>query len=299
MGRRGRNIVILPFLAPAVILYTVFFIYPALRAFYISLTDWSGYGAAKFVGLKNFAELFRDKDFYGALRHNIYLLIFGGIVTLSLAFLFAVLLWQGRIRGAGFFRTLLFSPSVVAPVAIAVTWTFVFSPRIGLLNGLLRSTGLGNLARPWLGDLKLVLSLLMIVGIWSAVGYYMVLFLAGLQRLPQDLYDAAKVDGAGPVATFFTITLPLMRDVLVTLIGLYTIGSFRTFDLIWIMTGGGPANASETLATYMYRTALGVVRFSSVQRIGYGTAVAVILFLIVFVATILSQRLGGRQEVEY
>src|SRR4029453_8098673 len=101
--------------------------------------------------------------------------------------------------------------------------------------------------------------------------------------LPTELFDAARVDGAGPVAMFFSLTLPLMRDVLITLVGLFTIGSFRTFDLIWIMTGGGPANATDTLATYMYRTALGAVRFSTIQRVGYGVAVAVVLFVITFV----------------
>lgn len=299
MGRRGRNVVVIPFLAPAMLLYSAFLVFPGLQALYISLTSWSGFGSPRFVGLRNFAELVRDPEFYTALQHNLYLLLISGITTLGLALFFAVLLWRGPISANGLFRVLLFSPSVVAPVAIAVTWAFVYNPRFGLLNSLLRGLGLGGLARPWLGDLNGALNWVMLVLIWSAVGYYMVLFLAGLERLPQELFDAARVDGAGPLTTFFSITLPLMRDVVVTLIGLFTISSFRTFDLIWIMTGGGPANATDTLATYMYRTALGTVRFSTEQRVGYGTAIAIALFVIIFVATMLTQRLASRDRLEY
>jgi ABC-type sugar transport system permease subunit len=299
MGRKGRNVVVLPFLAPALILYTAFLVVPGLQAFYVSLTDWSGFGASTFIGLKNFVELANDSEFYNAAGHNLYILFAGGIATLGLALIFAVIIWQGPIRGRGFFRVLLFSPSVVAPVAIAVTWSFVYNPTFGLLNAFLRAVGLGDLARPWLGDLESALTWLLVVMVWSGVGYYMVLFLAGLSRLPQDLYDAAKVDGAGPLATLTNLTMPLMRDVTITLVGLYVIGSFRAFDLIWIMTGGGPANSTDVVATYMYRTALGVVRFSTVQRMGYGTAVAVVLFAIILVATVVSQQVGRGERLEY
>jgi ABC-type sugar transport system permease subunit len=300
MGRNGRNVVVVPFLAPALLLYTTFLVYPALRAFYFSLTDWSGFGTNyKFIGLKNFREILRDSEFFTALQHNLLMLLIGGAAIMILAAFFAVLLWRGPIRGRGFWRSLLFSPSVVSPVAVAVTWSFVFSPRIGLLNSVLRRAGMGDLAKPWLGDLNLVLPIITGIIVWSAVGYYMVLFLAGLQRLPLDLYDAATVDGASAVASFFHITLPLMWDVIVTLVGLLTISIFKTFDIIWIMTAGGPGNATDVLATYMYRTSLGTVHFATIQRVGYGIAVAVVMFVIILVVTVASQRMGRRESLEY
>jgi raffinose/stachyose/melibiose transport system permease protein len=300
VNRKGRNVVILPFLAPAIILYTAFFIYPTLQSFYLSMTDWAGYTTNyHFIGLANFLEIARDGDFYNALKNNVVMLVFGGVGTLGLALAFAVLLWQKTVKGEGFFRTLLFSPSVVSSVAIAVAWTFVLSPRIGLLNSFLRNVGLSALAKPWLGEYSLVLPILITIGIWGGVGYYMVLFLAGLSRLPTELFDAAKVDGADQIAMFFRITMPLMWDMVVTLLGLFVIGSLRTFDLIWIMTGGGPAYNSETMAVYMYRMAMGAVRFSTEKRMGFGVAVAVVMFGIILIVTFISQRLSRKEALEF
>jgi ABC-type sugar transport system permease subunit len=300
MHRKGRGVVVIPFLAPAIILYTVFFAYPAFRSFYLSMTGWVGHSTTyQFIGLAAFVEIARDSGFYNALRNSIVMLVFGGVGTLGFAFVFAVLLWQKSVKGEGFFRTLLFSPTVVSSVAIAVAWIFVLSPRIGLLNSFLRGVGLGVLARPWLGEYDLVLPIVIVVGIWSSVGYYMVLFLAGLSRLPTELSDAAKVDGAGPLAMFFYMTLPLMWDLIVTLLGLFVIGSLRTFDLVWIMTGGGPAGRSETLATYMYRNSLGSVRFSSEAHTGVGIAGAVVMFFLILIVTLLSQRLSRKEALEY
>jgi len=287
---------IVPFLTPAIILYGVFVLWPYSQSFYIALTQWRGVSAhKKFVGLSNFDKLLHDRFFWNALKHNGLLLIALPIVTICIALLFAALFTQGGrgVPGANAYRVIFFFPQVMSAVAISVLWQFVYHPNLGLLNGLLRTTGAGNLARTWLGDPRTALWAVAAVIIWQAVGFYMVLFIAGVQSIPTTFYEAAIIDGATRWSAFWRITLPLLWDNLQTALVFIGIGALDLFIFVQIMTNGGPDRSSDVVARYMYDTAFDKSEF------GYATAIGVALLFLTLTLSIFTLRVTRRERIEF
>ena len=270
------------FLGPATALYCIFLIVPVVQAVHYSFYSWTGLGAlTNFIGLHNYREAFGDPAFRQAMRHNAILAALSIGLQLPLALGVALLL-NRPLRGRRIFRLIFFVPYVLSEAITAVLFLQILQPG-GLVDAALRSVGLGGLVQLWLADLRLVFYTLFVVITWKYIGFAIILLLAGLQGVPTELHEAAAMDGASSWESLRFVTLPLLGPTIRIWIFLSVIGSIQLFDLVWIMTLGGPAGASSTMATYM------VDQGVNSYRIGYATAVASILFLICFVVSMLYQ----------
>ena len=298
VGRRKGKLIIPVFLLPALVIYTLFFIYPALDAFRIALYDWSGFSKnPKYIGLQNFQEAFRDKFIRTALSNNFIIMLVGGAILFALALYFAMVLTTPALKGKRVLRTVLFFPYTINVVGVAFLWLFILNPQFGLLNGTLKIMGLRSLTQVWLSTRPLAMGSILWVIIWMTIGFYTVLLQAGIENIPKDLTDAARVDGAQGFALFWQITLPLLRDVLAVAITYWMIESLQIFGIVFAMTRGAPAGETHTLATYMYQEAL--PEYSAIFRFGYGTAISVLLFVLVVIFSGLFFWLRRREAVEF
>jgi ABC-type sugar transport system permease subunit len=296
MRRIHRSLTALLFLAPVVLIYGIFFIYPAIRALYISLFDWSGFiPVMKYIGFKNFIELSRDPIFWKSLKNTLFFLFFGGIITLSLALLFAALLSKKKLWGRRFFRAVIFFPVVTPTVGLGIIGTFFFNPN-GILNGVLKSLNLEMLANSWLGPKLAIYSMLAAI-VWATVGFSMVIFLAGIEKIPETYSEVAELEGANEITIFFTITIPMIWDVIVTVIIFWIIGALKMFELIYTLTQGGPNWATSTISIFTYVEAFG--QRETIYRMGYGTAAGVVLFFLVLLGAGLTMSLLKREAIEY
>lgn len=288
---------IIPFVVPGLLMYSVFVLWPFAQSFYVALTDWSGMTPTKnFIGFDNFTRMRDDKNVINALKHNLQLLILLPLTILPIALLFAALTTQKvkELRGSGFYRFLFFAPEVMSAVVIGVLWSFVYHPTIGLLNSGLEKIGLEGLTRTWLGTPQTVLWAIAGVVIWSGVGFFMILFMAGIQSIPADFYEAATLDGAGRFRSFRDITFPLLRDQLQVAYVFIAIGALDMFALVQVMAeGGGPGRAADVIARYMYDTAFTQSRF------GYATAMGVVLLALTLLVSLITIRLTTRERLEY
>ena len=300
--RRGKGIIVL-FLAPAVLLYGVFFVYPTLDALRISFFRWTGLNVAnaEFIGFGNFVEALGDRWVHMALKNNFLIMTIGGALLMSLALLFAVALTSRRFKAKTFFRTVIFFPYLISGVGVGLFWTFVLNNRFGVLNGFLRGIGLDSLTRAWLGTPQTALASVIFVAVWWGIGFYMLFLVAGIETIPRELFDAARVDGANDRQVFVYVTLPLLRDFLAVALVLWLIEALRVFAVVLMMTGGGPGNRTTVLSTYMAKLAFNVPAGSAgaMFRFGYGTSIAVILFVLVLVVSLLYFRLRREDAVEY
>jgi N-acetylglucosamine transport system permease protein len=289
---RYKYRIIIPFLAPALLLYGTFVLYPYAQAMYIAFTSWKGLRKApRWVGLENFQKLIEDKDFWNAFRHNgLYLLVLP-IITIGFALFLAFMITR-RVRFANFYRVTFFFPQVMSVVAIGILWSFVYHPSIGILNSFLKGVGVDS-PPAWLGNPSTALGAVAAVVIWQSVGFYMVLFMAGMQAIPETFYEVAAIDGASRAVMFFRITLPLLWETLRAALVFIAIGAVDMFGLTFTMTQGGPDRATDVLATYLYEEAFLHSRF------GYGTAIAMALFLIVLILSILLMWATRREAIEY
>lgn len=292
----GKNRFIVSFLALPVIVYVIFVVIPFASSVLIAFTRWRGVSAKiTFNGLNNFIKIARDTVFWEALKHNLFILITQPIVTITIALFFAVLFTQ-RLRGARFFRITFFFPQVMSTAVIAVLWGFVYHPTFGILSGAFRLLGITSLqAFPWLGDSATVLPAIIGVAIWQSVGFYMVLFIAGIQSIPSSFYEAARIDGASDWAAFWYITLPLLWETIRTALIFLAIGAMDMFAYVNIMTNdtGGPGRAAEVLSSYLYGQAFRNYEF------GYAAAIAVVLLLLVLGLSVLSLWLTRREVLEF
>ncbi|NLI01095.1 MAG: sugar ABC transporter permease [Chthonomonadales bacterium] len=293
-GDRDRNqaLFVVSFLGPPVALYATFVLWPALNAFRYSLYRWDGLSEPAWVGLGNFrAIVATGSEFLPAIRNNLFLTFVPGALTLSLALFFAYTVHQ-RIPGARLFRIAFFFPNVISSVAVALLWILIYSTTdVGLLNGLLRLLGRTEpIAFTESGNL---LWAIVPMSVWSATGFFMVLFLAAMENIPETYYEAARLDGASSAAQFRHITLPLMWDVLTTGVVFLIVGGLKFFDAIFVMENGRPSKTTHTLATLLYS------KVFQEYNIGYGTAISVMLFLLVLAATLVSLRLMRRERLEY
>jgi len=279
------------FLLPAAIVYTLFVLVPIVQAVYYSFFKWNGLGGAptNFVGLANFSQVLKDATFRGAFSHNMIILVLSIATQLPFAFALALLV-RGGLRGRVVFRTIFFLPYVLSDVITGVMWNFIYKPSGGLLNSLLTIIP-GFKPIGFLGDPHTVLTALFLVMTWKYFGLHLLLFLAALQNVPKEVEEAAAIDGASYWQTILWVVLPLMGDTARLSIYLSALGSIQIFDLVWVMTTGGPVSASDTMATYMYK--FGFQRFS----IGYGSAVALIIFAACLILSLIYQRLSRQQEI--
>ena len=288
LGRKWLRIAL--YIGPAVLLYVVFVIVPVVQAVHYSLYSWSGLGPlTDFIGLHNYGSVFGDPAFRQAMTHNAILVALSLAIQLPLALGIALLL-NRPMRGRRFVRLVFFAPYVLSEAITAIVFLQILQPG-GLVDAALKAVGLGGLVQLWLADLGLVFYTLFVVITWKYIGFGIILFLAGLQGVPSELHEAAAIDGARNWATLRYVTLPLLGPTIRIWAFLAIIGSIQLFDLVWIMTAGGPAGASSTMATYMIDQGV------NSYRIGYATTVAVILFFICFVFSILYQIFVLRKDM--
>lgn len=290
--QRQQRLFILTFLGPPLALYALFVLLPAVNAFRYSLMRWDGLGEPEWVGLGNFRKLLSgSSDFLSAIGHNLFLTFVPGVLILALALFFAYMVHQ-RIRGARLFRVAFFFPNVISSVAIALLWVLIYSTTdVGLLNNLLKA--LGQKEAIAFTESSRLLWAIVPMSVWTATGFFMVLFLAAMENIPETYYEAAKLDGATSGKQFWHITLPLMWDVLTIGIIFLVVGGLKFFDAIWVMENGRPSPATHTMSTLMYS------KVFEQYDVGHGTAIAVLLFLLVLAATLVSLRLLRRERIEY
>lgn len=292
-GRRNRlgdRIVLISFLLPAVILFTVFLAYPILKSIYFSFFDWAGFGpATDFVSINNFKRIFADPVFIKALLNG--LVIIGLSLVVQLPFSLTLAMLVGRsLRGRAFFRTIFFLPYVLSEVITSAIWLILFNPMPdrGFLNAVLTSFGFDPVL--WLADTNLVMISIFFVLTWKYFGLHLLLYMAGLQAIPKEIEEAAVIDGANKIQLFFKIIFPLLYSTIRTSVYLSVLGSLQQFALVWIMTRGGPVNASEVMATYMYRYSF--VRFD----LGYGSAVAIIMLTFSLAFSVIYLRVFSQKD---
>jgi raffinose/stachyose/melibiose transport system permease protein len=288
---REKTVTIAVFLVPALILYIGLVVVPVVQAIRYSFYKWNGLGALdQFVGLDNYIRALGDPIFRGAILHNLIILFLSLAIQIPLALGLALLVHRG-LRGRAAFRLIFFLPYVLSEVITGVIWTFIYKPDAGLLNGILVAVFPHYTPQGWLGNPQTVLIALFFVMTWKYFGLHLLLFLAALQDVPVELEEAASIDGANRFQTIRHVILPLLGSTAMLSIYLSAIGSIQIFDLVWVMTTGGPVGASETMATYMYR--FGFQRF----QIGYGSAVAVLIFMICLLLSRVYQRATMLREL--
>ena len=267
------------FLLPAIGLITVFFILPVGAGLLLSLTDWDIYSIGdasdtRFVGFKNYGELLRNTVFWQALRNTLYFAFVGGPLTILVALAAALLLDAKLARFKPLFRTIFFAPVVTTIVAVAIVWRYLYHPRVGILNRMLEAVGIN--AIDWLGDARFALPAIILLSVWKNFGYSAVIFLAGLQSIPEEMYEAARIDGAGPIRRFWSITLPTLTPTFIFVAIITMIGYFQLFAEVYVMTPeGGPLNSTLSIVMLMYREGF---RW---WNMGYAAAIAFVLFALV------------------
>jgi multiple sugar transport system permease protein len=286
-----RSITAWLFLAPSLIILIAFTLYPMIQAVMLSLTDYNLIRAAKFIGLDNYTELFGDPSFWNAFGNTVLYAAVVTPVTVALALLLAVLLNRAFV-GRSFARTAIFLPFIVSLGIIAIAWSFLLDPNIGLLSYWLSFVGIVP-EQGWLVDPRYAMAAVMGVGVWKNVGFYMVIYLAGLQSIPGDIYEAARLDGAGPFQRFRTMTLPLLANQTLLVAVLALIATLQAFDQIYVMTHGGPFFRTETLVMLIYREGFQNLRF------GYASAISFVLLVFVFVLSMIQFGWLRRREVRY
>lgn len=281
------------------VLYLALFIYPALRGFYVSLFEWDGFSTnMRFVGLRNFAEIATDRHFWLVVMRNTFAIIFiGGGFVFGFSLLFGHLLTQ-KIWGRKFLRAAIFFPNIVNPVALAILWAFIYNPEFGLLNAILDSLGLGVLKIIWTSPANLFWALLAAL-IWLYTGFFTVILVAALDRIPSYYVEAATLEGATPVRIFFSIKLPLIRDILGIALVLWMIEAMKQFSFLYAWGGGGnfPQDGQQNLAVFMYAMSFG--SRDAIYRMGYSSAMGVIMLLLVGLFVLILRRLLGQRNVEY
>jgi raffinose/stachyose/melibiose transport system permease protein len=273
--RLQDKLTIVLFLLPAIVLFSFFLVYPIFQSVYYSFFNWKGFGpAVDFIGLDNFKRILTDWIFLKSVGHGLLIVVLSLVIQLPLAMALALMVGR-NLRGRAFFRTIFFMPYVLSEVITGIMWMILFNPdsKRGFINALLILIP-GLKAIPWLGDTRTVMLALFVVLTWKYFGFYMLLYLAGLQNIPPEIEEAALIDGVNNRQMITHITIPLIGSIIRTTIYLSVLGSMQVFALVWIMTKGGPVNASEVMSTYMYRFSF--VRF----ELGYGSAVAIVMLLI-------------------
>lgn len=282
-------------LLPSLILYTIFMVYPTINVFYESLFKTGGLSGNKtFVGLDNFKLLFSDSNFIRSFQNTIFLIVIVTIVTMFLAIIFASILSREKIAGQNFFRIIFYIPNILSIAVIASIFAAIYGMDQGLINGFMRLFNSNHTNVPFLGDRMYVVYSIGFAMIWQAIGYYMVMYMSTMSQIPEHLYEAANLDGAGKIRQFFDITLPLTWQTIRTTLTFYVISNINiAFQIIKALTGGEPDGASLTLLNYQYEQAYTNSSF------GYGLAIGVVVFLFSFILSAIIHRLTKRDIMQY
>ncbi len=277
------------FILPSFLGFLVFTLIPVIISLFLSFTKWNfmeGWGAIKFTGLENYIRLFTDEWFLNSYRNNILFTLFTVPALLALGLVMATVI-NKHIFGGGAVRVMIFIPYIASVVAVCAVWMVLLQPSYGPVNQILRAIGIENPPN-WLADFKWSLPSIMIIYVWQQVGYYSIVFLAGLKGIPEDVYEAARVDGASTIRQFFSITIPLISPTTFFLAIMGIIGSFKVFDQISVLTQGGPGSSSSVMAYYVYRTAF------EYFDMGYANTLAWALFVLVFAVTLIQWKLQAK-----
>ena len=297
MFQRARRRLIVPFIAPQLIVYVLVMFVPLVMTVYYGFTDWQGHGnPVAWAGLRNFRVLLKDDNFHNAIENSVKLTLIGGVLLFIPALYMAWSLHQPiRLRKA--FQFVILAPIVIAASVAGLIWKWIYNPTQGLINPALRELGLDDLAIPWLGSPRYALIAIIVAAIWHGIGSWVLLISAGIDRIPSDLPDAAKVDGANDWQVFRSITVPLLWEVLRILLVLWIIQALQAFTFIYVMTGpvsvGGPVGSTDVMVTYVYRIAF--IDFNW----AYGAALATSMLLMIFVLSVMVNRVTFREAVEY
>jgi multiple sugar transport system permease protein len=275
------------FLTPTLAHLLLFTAFPVLFSLYMSFHEWNAISAPRFAGADNYGKLLRDPQFIQSFWNTLYFTA-GTVVPRTALALGLALLINAKIRGQAFYRSAYFLPALTPLIAISQIWLWIFEPSVGLVNGYLRA--LGIVGPPWLSSTEWAMPAVIIMTIWSSVGYYMVIYLAGLQGIPGEIYEAARIDGAGGWRAFRAITLPLLGPTTFFVVVISVIASAQAFGQIYVLTQGGPAGATTVLAWYLYQTA-----FQYLES-GYASAIAWVMFLIIFGLTLVQWLFARRDE---
>jgi len=280
---------------PALALSAYFILWPAIQVLWLSFTNARtlSYFSASFIGLDNYTYMFNDRRFIQALQNTLKLLAAAPVITIINALLLAFMVTQSKLGERGFYRTVFFFPSILSMVFIGVTWSFVFHPTMGLLNGFLELTGLGALARPWLADSTTALWAIAVAFIWQSAGYFMVMHVAAIDGISNEVYEAATIDGAGPVRKLINITLPLIKDI-VGITFIFAVSGILdgSFTFASVMTQGGPNGASTVLLMYIYNQGVRNGEF------GYAMAITAFTLALAVCLALLSRLITSRQQQE-
>ncbi|KAB8140037.1 sugar ABC transporter permease [Chloroflexia bacterium SDU3-3] len=285
-SRLKRELVAYSFILPNFLGFAIFTLIPMVFSLVLAFMHWDGAGAITWAGLSNFADMLKDETFRISLINTLYYVAFTVPLTMAAALGLALLLNQ-PLRGRDFFRTTFFFPYVASLVAVAVVWNMIFHPAMGPVNQLLSALGVDKPPR-WTASVDWAMPTVIMASVWKGMGYYMVLYLAALQGIPSYLYEAAEIDGANSWQRFRYITLPMLTPTTFFVSIMLTIASFKVFDLILVMTGGGPGRATNVLVVHTYNMAFKEFRY------GYSSAIAMVLFVIVLVITIIQFRMERR-----
>lgn len=267
------------FMIPAAVIYLSVIVVPVFYSLYISLFKWNGVSDKEFVGMGNYINLFtNDPTFLIALKNNLIWIVLTICVTMTVSLGFAVLL-NKQFRGRTVFRAFFYFPCVIAPIAVAIIWRWIYNPNIGFINEFCEALGI-NFKQTWISDPDVSLYAIFFAALWQGIGQPMILFLAGLQSVSPDVLEAATIDGAGPVRKFFSVTVPLMKETFVMVIATLIVAAMKVYDVVQGLTGGGPNNATQMLATYMYSQTF------QYNNVGMGTAVACVMVVMMMVVIV-------------
>jgi len=293
--KRQKWLFLIIAIVPSYAGYLLFTLYPNLMSFFYAFLKWDGITEAEFIGLDNFVYMFKDNYVWRALYHNLILMITLPILTVIISLVLAYLLINKGYREAPFYKVLFFFPNILSTVVITLLWVYIYDGANGLLNGVLRILGFDNGGYYWLSDPGTALWLLLPPMIWGAVGFYVVIFMNAMKSIPKSMYEAAILEGASYMNRLVKITIPLINPVIrVTLLFLF-LGTFKGFEIILIMTNGGPSGSTDVIGLYMFNQAFG----QGSQNYGYASAIGMFLFIILVGGKLLIDKLMPNDDLEY
>lgn len=287
-------------LVPAFVFYIIFTLYPNLMSAYYSLLEWNGIADPKFIGLKNFITLLTDDFVWRGLLHNLLIMIVTVPITILLALLLAFALTNTRFRENKFYQALFYMPNIMPILVVALLWSFIYDGDMGLLNGLLHLVTDNFSGKYWLADKSTALICIMIPMIWCNVGFHMIIYINAITAIPDSLYEVATLEGATMRQKMWHVTVPLIRETLITSATFLILNAFGNFEIVMLMTNGGPGGATNTLSLYMYHLAFGGKNEGITSHMyGYSSAVGIVLTILLIIIRFLMEKFSSREAVQY
>lgn len=274
------------FLLPNMIIFLLFIIIPLFQGLRMAFMDWGIFTVPEFIGLKNFGNLFKDDVFLITIKNTIVYSFFTVVLLTVVSLCLALMLSRNSMKGERVFRAIFYIPSLLSMIAVGIAWRFILGDEMGIINYVVRR--LGGDGIPWLTNGNLAMMCVIAVSVWASSGYYMIMFISGLQAIPSDLYEAARIDGSSAWNTFWRITLPLLKSTVLVVLVLATIASFKAYELIVTMTKGGPGYATKFIVQQVYQVAF------QEDRMGYASAMSIILMIIIGIFTLVQFRIAGK-----